>query len=113
MNQADVARSMRKYQELIAPDFVLSRTFSAFKIDLVANTPTLMLRVDRPKAYLFTNINNPDNTPVFIGPNRNVSFESGFPIVAGTPLSMGIGENTEIWCIAITNMTIYILDMGL
>ena len=115
MTHADLAMRamMLRYREMVAPDFVISRSFSSFKVDLVANVAKLLVRVDRPKAYLLTNINNPDNTPVFIGPNGSVSFVSGFPVVAGTPLSFGAGENTEIWGIAISDMTIYFLDMGL
>jgi hypothetical protein len=110
--EAKRRNEMSRYRE-IYPEIVFGSGMSAFKIDLVANVPKLILNVDRPKAFIMTNINNPDNTPVFIGPSQDVSFESGFPIVAGDPLAFGVSENTELWGIAIVNMTLYIMDMGL
>lgn len=116
MSLADFERkrqlAMHKYQEIF-PEIVLCSGMSAFKRDLVANTPIRLLSVERPKAFLMTNINNPDNTPVFIGANQDVNIESGFPIVAGNPLAFGVAENTEVWGIAVVDMTIYFLDMGL
>ena len=103
---------MNRYRK-IYPELVFGSGMSAFKKDLLANTPTLILNVDRPKAFAITNINNPDNTPIFIGANAAVSVDSGFPIVAGSPLIFGVSENTEVWGIALVDMTIYILDMGL
>jgi len=116
MTLADFERkrleSLNKYNRIF-PEVIFSSGMSAIKIDLVANVAKQLLDVDRPKAFVMVNINNPSNTPVFIGPNRNVNFESGFPIVAGSPMRFGVSENTEIWGIAISAMTIYILDMGL
>jgi hypothetical protein len=86
---------------------------NAFKVNLLANVASQLLKVDRPKAFMLTNINNPANVPVFIGANREVNFESGFPIVAGFPLIFGVSENTELWGIAIVDMTLFIMDMGL
>lgn len=104
--------ALNKYNRIF-PEVIFSNGMSAIKIDLAANVAKLLLDVDRPKAFVMVNINNPNNTPVFIGANRNVTFESGFPVVAGSPIRFGVSENTEIWGIAAAVMTIYILDMGL
>ena len=103
---------MGRYRQ-IYPELVFGNEMSGFRVDLVANVSKLLLNVARPKAFAMTNINNPDNTPIFIGSNQAVSLDSGFPIVAGAPLIFGVSENTEVWGIALVDMTIYILDMGL
>lgn len=101
-----------RYQK-VYPQLVFNSGMSGFKVDILANTATKLLDVDRPKAFMMTNINNPENTPIFIGANSAVNIHSGFPIVAGAPLMFGVAENTEIWGIALVDMTIYFLDMGL
>lgn len=98
----------------IDPSFVLTSTFQPYQVSLVANVPTLIVKVLRPKPYVLSSINNPNNSPIFIGPNQSVTINSGFPIVPGNGLfSFGVAENTEIWGVAVTDMVIYLLDMGL
>ena len=103
---------MNRYRK-VYPQLIFGSGMSAFKVDILANVPKLLLNVDRPKAFMMTNINNPENTPIFIGANQAVSVDSGFPIVSGAPLMFGVAENTEVWGIALVDMTIYFLDMGL
>lgn len=103
---------MGRYRQ-IWPELVFNSGMSGFRVDIPANIPTLILNVDRPKAFALTNINNPANTPIFIGGNREVGINSGFPIVSGDPLIFGVAENTEVWGFALVDMTLYILDMGL
>lgn len=104
---------MLRYRN-IYPELVIGSSFMARRIDLVANVPQLILDVERPKSFALVNVNIPNAEMIFIGPNENVSPQSGFPLSpAHGPLIFGVGENTKVWAMATDTMAIFILDMGL
>jgi len=112
MGGSHVAMDLSRYKA-IDPLVILQRTFFTYTVELVANVAQRLLRADRPKAYIISSINDPNNTPIFIGPNQEVVVGKGFPITSGERLAIGVGENTEVWGIAVSPINVYILDMGL
>lgn len=98
--------------ELMSPEFLITKGWITTIITLTANTPQLLFRANEEKIIVVANINNPNNTPLFIGPTSSVSQLNGFPIVSGERLKIGMLENTVVYGYSVAALNIYLLDVG-
>lgn len=69
-----------------------------------------LIRADRPKLYMLTNI---DSNNVFYIGGEGVTTLSGFPINSFERMIFGLMENTTLWACATNQIIAYTLDLGL
>lgn len=69
-----------------------------------------LIKADRPKLYMLTNI---DAGNVFYIGGEGVTTVSGFPINSFERLIFGLMENTTLWVCAQNQIIAYTLDLGL
>jgi len=69
-----------------------------------------LIKAERPKLYMLTNISSSD---VFYIGSEGVTTVSGFPINSFERMVFGMMENTILWGCATNQITAYILDLGL
>lgn len=98
---------MFRYQQVF-PFFALTKTFNTRQFQ-VTTTPQLAIETLRPKVYAIANADT--SNPIFFG-NKGMTMTSGFPLLAEEVRIFGMAENTELWVVAGSNLTLYILEMG-
>ncbi len=69
-----------------------------------------LIKADRPKLYMLTNI---DSGNVFYIGGEGVTPLSGFPINSFERMVFGLMENTTLWVCANNQITAYTMDLGL
>jgi len=94
------------------PNIVLTKGYMPLTITVSANTPTLIYRANEARVIVLSNINNPNATPLFIGPNDSVTHLSGYPITNGERITIGMLENTAIYGYSVAELEVYVIDTG-
>jgi len=91
-------------------EIVIGKSVSVRKV-IVSTQSQILVNNDRgPNAYALL-VTNPA-TPLYIG-GPGVTVESGLPIDASQLFKFGMLENTRLYAFALTDLEVYILDMGL
>lgn len=93
------------------PLIVFGSTMLSQQITIPAGGAAVQLiKAERPKLYMLTNISGSD---VFYIGSEGVTTVSGFPINSFERMIFGMMENTVLWGCATNLITAYVLDLGL
>jgi len=92
------------------PEIIVGKSLITRKKVIGTTVDILIDNNTGPKAYIITIIN--PATPLYIG-GPGVTVDSGFPIDSSQLFQFGMLENTKLYAVALTDLDVYILDMGL
>jgi len=103
-------KEMKAYQKS-DPLIVFGSTMLSMQTIVPAGGAAVeLIKGDRPKLYMLTNI---DSGNVFYIGGEGVTIQSGFPVNSFERMIFGLMENTTLWVCAQNQIIAYTMDLGL